>query len=131
MKSRKMGWVVGMMLIAALAGAAEVAKKAIPKAPPTAAEAKVFVEEAEARLMKLWIDPSRADWVKSTYITDDTETLAAQANEKAISAGVEYAKKAARFDGLKLPADIERKLKLLKLSLTLAAPADPKEAAES
>ena len=60
----------------------------------------------------------RADWVKSTYITDDTEVLAAQANEKAISAGVAYAKQATRFDGLSLDPETARKLKLLKLSLT-------------
>jgi peptidyl-dipeptidase A len=105
-----------------MAGAAEGA--------PTAAEAKAFVEEAETNLLKLWTDAQRADWVRSTYITDDTEALAAAANEKAIAAGVAYAKKAARFTALELPADIARKLALLKLSLTLAAPADPNEAAE-
>ena len=80
--------------------------------------------------MKLWSNAGRADWVRSTFITDDTETIAAQLNEKAIAAGVEYAKKATRFAGLKLPADTQRKLMLLKLSLTLAAPANPKDAAE-
>src|ERR1700693_3086760 len=115
-----------LTLIAAFAGAAEVNGKA----PPTAAEAKAFVEEAETRLIQLSIDAGRADWVRSTNITDDTEMLAAQANEKAIAAGVEYAKKAARFDGLKVPETVARKLLLLKNSLTLAAPENPKEAAE-
>jgi peptidyl-dipeptidase A len=115
-----------LALVAALAGAAEVDTKA----PPTAAEAKALVEEAEARLMQLWIDAGRADWVRATNITDDTEMIAAQANERAIAAGVEYAKRATRFDGLKLPDDVARKLLLLKNSLTLAAPENPKEAAE-
>src|SRR4029079_4315818 len=35
-----------------------------------------------------------------------------------------------RFDGLQLPPDVERKIKLLKLSLTLPAPKDEKERAE-
>ena len=43
--------------------------------------------------------------MKNTYITEDTEILAAQANQRAISAAVEYAKQATRFDGLELPAD--------------------------
>ena len=90
--------------------------------PPTLAEAKVFIEEAEARLMALSVDASRASWVQSTHITEDTEILAAQANERAIAAGVNFAKRATRFDGLKLPSDLARKMKLLKLSLTLAAP---------
>ncbi len=98
--------------------------------PPTAEEATKFVDEAEQTLLTLWINAGRADWVKSTYITDDTEILAAQANEKAIAAGVRYAKQATRFDRLKLSGETARKLRLLKLSLTLAAPADPRESAE-
>ncbi len=98
--------------------------------PPTAEEAKKFVADAEQNLLKLWIEAGRADWVKSTYITDDTEILAAVANEKAISAGVRYAKEATRFDGLAVDTETARKLKLLKISLTVAAPADPAEAAE-
>jgi len=107
-----------------------MAKNPVPGKAPTAAEARAFVEEAEATLLKLWIDAGRADWVRSTYITDDTEAVAAQANEKAIAAGVAYAKKATRFGRLNLPADVARKVELLKLSLTLAAPSNPKEAAE-
>ena len=61
---------------------------------PTAEEARKFVDEAEARLLELSNESSRADWVKSTYITDDTEILAAQANQRAISATVSYAKAA-------------------------------------
>ncbi len=98
--------------------------------PPTLAEAKAFIEEAEARLMALSVDASRASWVQSTHITEDTEILAAQANERAIAAGVDFAKRATRFDGLKLPSDLARKMKLLKLSLTLAAPSNPKESEE-
>jgi len=98
--------------------------------PPTLAEAKAFIEEAEARLMTLSVDASRASWVQSTHITEDTEILAAQANERAIAAGVNFAKRATRFDGLKLPSDLARKMKLLKLSLTLAAPSNPKESEE-
>jgi peptidyl-dipeptidase A len=97
---------------------------------PTAAEAKAFLDEAEPRLMQLTIDSSRADWVRSTFITDDTETLASQANERVIVANVEYAKKAAQFATLALPDDFKRKLQLLRLSLTIATPADPKEATE-
>ena len=118
----------GLMAVAALGSVPEMAEAA--GSAPTAGEAKAFVEEAEATLLKLWADAQRADWVRSTYITDDTEALAAAANEKAIAAGVVYAKKATRFDGLELPPDVRRKLTLLKLALTLAAPADPKEAAE-
>jgi peptidyl-dipeptidase A len=111
---------------------AETPSETAPTAskPPTAAEAKTFTDDAEKRLLQLWIEQGRADWVKSTYITDDTEILAAQAADRSISAGVQYAKDATRFDGLTLPEDVARKLKLLKLSLTVAAPSDPAERAE-
>jgi len=97
---------------------------------PTAAEAKAFVDAAEAKLLELAVEASRAGWVQSTYITDDTEILAAKANERAINAGVEYAKQAVRFDKMKLPDDVARKLLLLKNGLTLAAPSNPKESEE-
>jgi peptidyl-dipeptidase A len=108
--------------------AAEAPQK--PAGRPTAAEAQAFVEEAEARLMKLAEAASRAGWVQATYITEDTQILAAKANEELIAAGVEYAKKAARFDGLELAPELARKIRLLKNSLTVAAPSDPKETEE-
>ena len=60
-------------------------------AKPTVAEAEKFMAEAEARLLKLYIARDRAQWVAATYITGDTETLAAQANELVIAAAMELA----------------------------------------
>lgn len=98
--------------------------------PPTVAQAEAFLAAAEERLLGLWIEAERASWVQSTFITDDTEILSAQANARRIAATVELAAQAVRFDGLALPPELARKLELLKLSLTLPAPADPKENAE-
>jgi peptidyl-dipeptidase A len=109
-------------LLAVLSGCAG------PTATPEAA--RKFTGEAERKLLALNIDSGRADWIKSTYITDDTEDIAAQIDERAINAGVEFAKQATRFDGLSLDAPTARKLKLLKLSLTIATPKDPKESEE-
>lgn len=103
--------------------------KPVSKAP-TVADARAFIEKAEARLMKLSEEAGRASWVQATYITDDTEILAALANERMIAATAEMAKSATRFDKLKLPAELARKISLLKLALTLAAPADPNESSE-
>ena len=105
-------------------------EKSSAKQPPTVAEAEAFIKNAEAKLLELSVNASRADWVKATYITDDTEILAAQADERAIAAQVEFAKQATRFDGLKLPADLARKMLILKISLVLPTPADPHESAE-
>jgi peptidyl-dipeptidase A len=123
----------GALLLPAVLFAVQ-AEKAPPKPAagkaPTVADAKAFLDEAEVRLLSLANDAGRASWVQSTFITDDTEILAAQANERQISAAVVYAKQATRFDGVKLPDDLARKMKLLKLSLTLATPSDPKESEE-
>ena len=107
---------------------AAMAFAADPKATPE--EARKFINDAEQKLLLLGVDAGRADWIKSTYITDDTEAIAAKLDEKAIAAAVDYAKQATRFDGLKLDPVTARKIKLLKLSLTLATPADPKESEE-
>lgn len=93
----------------------------------TPAEAEQFVADAEKRLLELNIKYARADWVKSTFITDDTESLSAEANKQVIEATTEMAEQSRRFDGLNLPYDTARKLKLLKLALTLPAPSNAAE----
>jgi peptidyl-dipeptidase A len=103
------------------------AAKAAPAGPPAAAQARAFVEQAEARLLELSNRQGRADWVSQTYITDDTEKVSAEANQALIAAVMELAKEATRYDGLKLPDELRRKLTLLKLAaIPLPAPADPK-----
>ncbi|MEW5974391.1 MAG: M2 family metallopeptidase [Acidobacteriota bacterium] len=99
-------------------------------APPTVAEAQRFLERVESKLLDLGVEAGRAAWVQATYITQDTELLAAAANERAIAATVDFAKQSARFESLPLPPDLARRLKLLKLALTLPAPSDPKESQE-
>ena len=101
-----------------------------PSGAATKDEAEKFIADAEKRLLDLNVKAGRADWVKSTYVTDDTESLAAEANENLIAATTELAEQARRYEAVDLPADTKRKLKLLKLSLTLPAPKDPAERAE-
>ena len=90
-------------------------------------EAEKFINDAEKRLLDLNIKAGRADWVRSTFITDDTESLAAEANENLIATTTELAEQARKYENLDLSPDVKRKLKLLKLSLTLPAPKDPAE----
>ncbi|MBP7149741.1 MAG: M2 family metallopeptidase [Acidobacteria bacterium] len=99
-------------------------------APPSADEARTFIDNAEKRLLELWINEQRASWVQSTYITDDTEIIAAREREKLLAAVSELSAEATRFDGVELPPDVARKLMLLKVSTALAPPRDPKKQAE-
>ena len=96
----------------------------------TIEQAKKFVEDAERQSLILSTEAQRADWVKSNFITDDTEALAARADERFINAGVIWAKEAAKYKGTPLPEDIERKMLLLRNGLTVATPANPKESEE-
>ncbi len=90
----------------------------------SAAGAEQFLAEAESRFESLVIELGRAQWVQQTYITEDTETLAAQAYERFIEAQMAFAKQATQFDGLELSGEIARKLALLKTAITLPAPSD-------
>ncbi|MEE9219590.1 MAG: M2 family metallopeptidase [Acidobacteriota bacterium] len=115
---------LAVALIAGCTGGPERGGRASPE------EAIAFVESAEERLLKGWKRYNRATWIQSTFITVDTEALAAQAYANVIGATMELAAQVPRFDGLDLPQEVARKLKLIKLSLELPAPADPAARAE-
>ena len=128
----------GLVLFSAtiLIAADRSKKAAAPARPagsakkPTVAEARAFLDRAEQRLLDVSNEAGRAGWIQATYITHDTEILAADATQRAIAATVELAKESTRFDGLALPEDMQRKMKLLKLALTLPAPSNQKESEE-
>ncbi|HXE90227.1 MAG TPA: M2 family metallopeptidase [Terriglobales bacterium] len=94
---------------------------------PSVAEAKAFVDDAEKQLLELNNKLGRASWIKANFITYDTEQLEADYQSQFTAVTTDLATKAARFDGLELPEDVARKLKLLKLALTVPAPNNPEE----
>src|SRR5580704_747135 len=97
---------------------------------PTVEDARHFVEAAESRLLPLWIAAQRSSWVQETFITPDTEEMAAEADQSVKAATAELAAEARRYEGLKLPEDVARKLKLIKLSVDIPAPRDTAESTE-
>ena len=78
-------------------------------------EARAFLADAESRLFDLGVRASRAQWVQENFITDDTQQIAAAANEQVNTLSADLAKKAQRFDGLSSAEDA-RKMTLLKLA---------------
>jgi peptidyl-dipeptidase A len=119
-------WIAGRVMRAQARGSAGATSVAqIPSAPPTVEEAREFTDAAEKRLLDLWIKQQRAQWVQESFITDDTEEIAAEADESVKSATAELAAQANRYEGLTLPADLARKLKLIRLSVDIPAPRDP------
>ncbi|MGK4007336.1 M2 family metallopeptidase [Sorangium sp. So ce1036] len=123
--------------LALLAACSEPPARPSPATPgppaepaPTAEEAARFIEATESELHELSTDNNRAAWVASTYITFDTQILSAAASAKLLGAMTRYAQRATRFAGLDLPYDVGRRIDLLRTSLTLYAPADPKRTRE-
>jgi peptidyl-dipeptidase A len=99
-------------------------------APPTAAGARAFLDNANATTLKLGIQQGQAGWVQQTFITDDTEAIAARANQAYNEAGARFAREAVQYDSVQVSPDERRQLNLLKVALVLATPPDPKESDE-
>jgi peptidyl-dipeptidase A len=97
---------------------------------PTAAEAKAFLDTVDTTLKKLSIEANQAGWVAQNFITEDTEALDARMTQALSDSIARFAKESVRFDSVDVPVDQRRQLNLLKLSLVLATPADPRESEE-
>jgi len=96
----------------------------------TGAGAQKFMDNVNETLLKLGIEGSQAGWVSETHITDDTSALNARANQRLIDATARFSKESVKFDKLDLAPDLRRELNLLKVSLVIATPSDPKEGEE-
>jgi peptidyl-dipeptidase A len=92
------------------------------------AEAKSFMDQVEAELLRRWIARDRAAWVSENFITDDSEALSAAAEAETAAYAGDAIKRAQRYSGLQLPAPLARRFELLKLAQTVPAPAQREEA---
>lgn len=112
-------------------GPATPSAPAAQGAAPTAADADAFIARAERELAEFTVISSRAQWVNATYITPDTDALAAHFGTIGTEMGVRFANEAARYANVPgLSADARRKLNILRGALTLPAPTTPGAAAE-
>jgi peptidyl-dipeptidase A len=96
---------------------------------PTAAEAQVFIERANAELLKLSTDLEHAQWIVETHITEDTESTAALINQQFTARSLALTEESHRWDNVTLSPELRRQFMLLQLN-TPAAPKDPKLLAE-
>ena len=100
-------------------------------APNFPAMADAFIAQAEKELGAHSVLSSRAEWVNSTYLTEDTDALAAEFGARGTELRVRFAKGAAKFDVIKgLSFDTRRKLDALKQGIVLPAPEKPGAADE-
>ncbi|MEO8461869.1 MAG: M2 family metallopeptidase [Chloroflexota bacterium] len=88
----------------------------------TAADASSFLARANARMLDVSIEADRAAWAQATHITAETEEFAADRQADKVSATMELAAEAARFERTVLPDDLARQLSLIKLAVRLPGP---------
>jgi peptidyl-dipeptidase A len=98
--------------------------------PATVDGAQAFMEDAERQLLDLWIETEQAAWVQQNFITEDTEAMSAAVQKKLIGTTMDLIAESTRFDGVDLPPELARKVRMLKTSLPLLAPSDPDKQGE-
>ena len=121
---------VSFVLALFIAVSACATSRSSSDATATVADAKKFMDDVNETIFKLALDASQAGWVSETYITDDTSAVFARANQRLIDKTAQYAKEAVRFDKLELAPDLRRGMNILKVSLVMATPSNPKEGEE-
>ncbi len=124
--------VVPVTLAAALTVACRTKEAPAPAsaAGGDAAGITAFLADANTRLLALSNAANQAGWVQDTYITPDTQAIAARANEALVNASTDYARRAAKFPaGIGSPEE-RRQLTVLKNTMVMAGPPDPKQVAE-
>jgi peptidyl-dipeptidase A len=111
--------------------AQQAAPATAPAGSPTVAQADAFVAAAEKELADASVDGARIAWVNATYITEDTDALAAKSGGELTEMSVRLANEAAKYRSLPgLSYDTKRKLNILASGLTLPAPMRPGAAEE-
>ena len=97
--------------------------------PPSAEDARAFIDKVNSETFKLAGEASRAEWTTETDITDDTEATTALINEQVTARGLELVEESHRWDKVTLPPELRREMLLLQLNAP-AAPKEPKLLAE-
>ncbi|WPZ04531.1 M2 family metallopeptidase [Blastomonas marina] len=94
--------------------------------PLTPEGAAKWVAMVEADLFDHSVEAARIDWINATYITHDTNELAAKIGAVSTEKTVRYALEAAKYAEVAgLAPDVARKLDILRTSVNLPAPTTP------
>ncbi|HUH90224.1 MAG TPA: M2 family metallopeptidase [Lysobacter sp.] len=89
-----------------------------------------FIARVNSELKAMYPELTKPQWLSSTYINEDTEFLAAKANERYLSQLNQWIEQAKRFEGQSMTPATARAIHLLKLSTAMPAPTDPAKLAE-
>ncbi|MCW5580089.1 MAG: M2 family metallopeptidase [Luteimonas sp.] len=89
-----------------------------------------FIARVNAEMKAMYPELTAAQWLSSTYINDDSQLLAAKANEKFLSSLNAWIEQSKRFEGQQMSPETARAITLLKLGTAMPAPKDPEKLAE-
>ncbi len=109
---------------------AETAAPGTQQAAPQDETADEFIARVNAELKAMYPELTAAQWLSSTYIIDDSQLLAAKANEKFLTSLNAWIEQARRFEGQEMSPETARAINLLKLGTAMPAPRDPQKLAE-
>jgi peptidyl-dipeptidase A len=101
-----------------------------PGAAPANESADQFIARVNREFRDSYAELSSAQWISSTYINDDSELVAAKANERWLTQLNGWIEQARRFEGQRMSPDTARSIVLLKLMSAMPAPRDPQHLSE-
>ncbi len=97
---------------------------------PTIADAEAFILAAEKELSELSEYASHVYWLQATNINYDSNWLVSKVGAEFTQAAVRLANATKVYEKLDLPADLARKMSILKAGITIPAPSTEGAAAE-
>lgn len=89
-----------------------------------------FIARVNEEYKKIYPELTAAQWLSSTYISDDSQLLSAKANERYLSQLNSWIEQARRFEGQQMSPQTARAIQLLKLSAAMPPPRDPAKLTE-
>jgi peptidyl-dipeptidase A len=98
--------------------------------PPEDETADQFIARVNDEIRRGYPELSSAQWLSSTYINDDSERVAAKANERYLAQLRGWIEQSRKFDGKQMSPDTARAITLLKIQATMPPPKDPKQLEE-
>ena len=99
-------------------------------AKESAETADEFADRVNSELYEADLESGYAGWVQSTYITPDTEALAAKADEREKAVYARLIGESKAYAGKEVSENAARTISLLKLSQSAPAPDDPAKRSE-
>ncbi len=111
-------------------------KETTPADAPAAAAATPtetadqFIARVNAEYKAMYPEMTSAQWLSSTYINEDSERVAAKANERWLTVLNGWITQAGTYDGKPMSEDTKRQIHLLKLMTSMPAPRDPAKLSE-